>query len=175
MEIPIEKIFLAQKVMVYKFNIQGKPVVIVRQMLEFMIKSSRPTRAEAIDVANAVLDGTNYVMLSGETTVGAYPQFTVRTMGKICVEAENTLDYEDVFNWITEHSPMPISPLESLASSVIRTANSAKAVLILVLIRGGSTPKLVAKYKPNIPILSMVVLKIKTDSFDWPWNALRSK
>ncbi|TYI14017.1 hypothetical protein ES332_A08G098200v1 [Gossypium tomentosum] len=167
MEIPIEKIFLAQKVMVYKCNIQGKPVVTATQMLESMIKSPRPTRAEATDVANAVLDGTDCVMLSGETAAGAYPELAVRTMAKICLEAESTLDYGDVFKRIMEHSPVPMSPLESLASSAVRTANSAKAALILVLTRGGSTAKLVAKYRPGIPILSAVVPEIKTDSFDW--------
>ncbi|XP_057416067.1 pyruvate kinase, cytosolic isozyme [Lotus japonicus] len=167
MEIPIEKIFLAQKVMIYKCNIQGKPVVTATQMLESMIKSPRPTRAEATDVANAVLDGTDCVMLSGETAAGAYPELAVRTMAKICVEAESTLDYGDVFKRIMEHSPVPMSPLESLASSAVRTANSARAALILVLTRGGSTAKLVAKYRPGIPILSVVVPEIKTDSFDW--------
>lgn len=167
MEIPIEKIFLAQKVMIYKCNIQGKPVVTATQMLESMIKSPRPTRAEATDVANAVLDGTDCVMLSGETAAGAYPELAVQTMAKICVEAESTLNYGDVFKRIMENAPVPMSPLESLASSAVRTANSAKAVLILVLTRGGSTAKLVAKYRPGIPILSVVVPEIKTDSFDW--------
>ncbi|KAG2671480.1 hypothetical protein I3760_14G138100 [Carya illinoinensis] len=167
MEIPIEKIFLAQKVMIYKCNIQGKPVVTATQMLESMIKSPRPTRAEATDVANAVLDGTDCVMLSGETAAGAYPELAVRTMAKICVEAEGTLDYGDVFKRQMQHSPVPMSPLESLASSAVRTANSAKAAVILVLTRGGSTAKLVAKYRPGMPILSVVVPEIKTDSFDW--------
>ncbi|CAN1294690.1 Pyruvate kinase, cytosolic isozyme [Linum perenne] len=167
MEIPIEKIFLAQKVMIYKCNIQGKPVVTATQMLESMIKSPRPTRAEATDVANAVLDGTDCVMLSGETAAGAYPELAVRTMAKICLEAESTLDYGDVFKRIMQHSPVPMSPLESLASSAVRTANSARATLILVLTRGGSTAKLVAKYRPGMPILSVVVPEIKTDSFDW--------
>lgn len=167
MEIPIEKIFLAQKVMVYKCNIQGKPVVTATQMLESMIKSPRPTRAEATDVANAVLDGTDCVMLSGETAAGAYPELAVATMAKICVEAESTIDYADVFKRITANAPVPMSPLESLASSAVRTANASRAVLILVLTRGGSTAKLVAKYRPGMPILSVVVPEIETDSFDW--------
>ncbi|XP_076891968.1 pyruvate kinase, cytosolic isozyme-like [Bidens hawaiensis] len=167
MEIPIEKIFLAQKVMIYKCNIQGKPVVTATQMLESMIKSPRPTRAEATDVANAVLDGTDCVMLSGETAAGAYPELAVLTMARICIEAENTINYSDVFKRIAANAPIPMSPLESLASAAVRTANSSKATFILVLTRGGSTAKLVAKYRPGMPILSVVVPEIKTDSFDW--------
>ncbi|CAA7025378.1 unnamed protein product [Microthlaspi erraticum] len=167
MEIPIEKIFLAQKVMIYKCNFLGKPVVTATQMLESMIKSPRPTRAEATDVANAVLDGTDCVMLSGETAAGAYPELAVRTMAKICVEAESTLDYGDIFKRIMLHAEVPMSPIESLASSAVRTATSAGATLIMVLTRGGSTARLVAKYRPGIPILSVVVPEITTDSFDW--------
>ncbi|XP_064966183.1 pyruvate kinase, cytosolic isozyme [Musa acuminata AAA Group] len=173
MEIPIQKIFYAQKVMIFKCNIQGKPVVtavsikISTQMLESMIKAPRPTRAEATDVANAVLDGTDCVMLSGETAAGAYPELAVQTMAKICLEAESYLDYGSVFKGMTAAAPVPMSPLESLASSAVRTANSAKASLILVLTRGGSTAKLVAKYRPAMPILSVVVPELRTDSFDW--------
>ncbi|XP_077241192.1 pyruvate kinase family protein [Tasmannia lanceolata] len=167
MEIPIEKIFLAQKVMIYKCNIQGKPVVTATQMLESMIKSPRPTRAEATDVANAVIDGSDCVMLSGETAAGAYPELAVQTMAKICIEAESNLNYGDVFKRIMAAAPIPMSPLESLASSAVRMANSAKVPLILVLTKGGSTANLVAKYRPAVPILSVVVPEIKTDSFDW--------
>lgn len=166
MEIPIEKIFLAQKVMIYKCNIQGKPVVTATQMLESMIKSPRPTRAEATDVANAVIDGTDCVMLSGETAAGAYPELAVQTMSKICIEAEDSLNYIDVFKRIMETSPMPMSPMETIASMAVQTSNCSKATLIVVLTRGGSTAKLVSKYRPSVPILSVVVPEIKTGSFD---------
>ncbi|KAG9137362.1 hypothetical protein Leryth_017701 [Lithospermum erythrorhizon] len=167
MEIPVEKIFLAQKLMIYKCNIAGKPVVTATQMLESMIKSPRPTRAEATDVANAVLDGTDCVMLSGESAAGAYPDIAVRTMARICMEAESSLDYKAIFKEMIRSAPMPMSPLESLASSAVRTANKSHAKLIVVLTRGGSTANLVAKYRPAVPILSVVVPVLTTDSFDW--------
>ncbi|PNX72522.1 pyruvate kinase, partial [Trifolium pratense] len=94
-------------------------------------------------------------------------ELAVRTMAKICVEAESTIDYGDVFKRIMQHSPVPMSPLESLASSAVRTAFSARAALILVLTRGGTTAKLVAKYRPGTPILSVVVPELTTDAFDW--------
>lgn len=100
MEIPIEKIFYAQKVTIFKCNIQGKHVVTATQMLESMIKSPRLTRAEAINVANAVLDGTDLWYSSGETAAGAYPELAVQTMAKICLQAESYLDYEAVFKLI---------------------------------------------------------------------------
>ncbi|XP_061945916.1 pyruvate kinase, cytosolic isozyme-like [Populus nigra] len=167
MEIPIEKIFLAQKVMIHKANIQGKPVVTATQMLESMIKSPRPTRAEATDVANAVLDGTDCVMLSGETAAGAYPELAVQTMSRICMEAENFIDYGHLFKAIMVTAPMPMTPLESMASSAVRTANTIKAAFILVLTKGGTTAKLVSKYRPSMPILSMIVPEIRTDFFEW--------
>ncbi|CAL9049172.1 pyruvate kinase, cytosolic isozyme-like [Musa acuminata AAA Group] len=167
MEIPIEKIFLAQKMMIYKCNLAGKPVVTATQMLESMIKSPRPTRAEATDVANAVLDGTDCVMLSGESAAGAYPEIAVKIMARICIEAESSLDNDAIFKEMIRSAPLPMSPLESLASSAVRTANKAKATLIVVLTRGGTTAKLVAKYRPRVPILSVVVPVLTTDSFDW--------
>jgi pyruvate kinase len=168
MEIPIEKIFYAQKVMIFKCNQQGKPVVTATQMLESMIKSPRPTRAEATDVANAVLDGTDCVMLSGETAAGAYPELAVQTMSNICLMAETYVDHDAVFKLINKAAPIPMSPLESLASSAVRTANISKASLILVLTRGGTTARLVAKYRPAMPILNAVVPELKTgNDFDW--------
>ncbi|BBN01965.1 pyruvate kinase [Marchantia polymorpha subsp. ruderalis] len=167
MEIPTEKIFLAQKMMIFKCNSAGKPVVTATQMLESMCKSPRPTRAEATDVANAVLDGTDAVMLSGETAAGAYPENAVKIMAAICREAEASLDYDAIFKSVMKSAPLPMTPLESLASSAVRTANKVRATLIIVLTRGGSTAKLVAKYRPSVPILSVAVPVMTTDSLTW--------
>ncbi|KAI5054676.1 hypothetical protein GOP47_0029821 [Adiantum capillus-veneris] len=167
MEIPVEKIFLAQKMMIYKCNAVGKPVVTATQMLESMIKSPRPTRAEATDVANAVLDGTDAVMLSGESAAGSYPELAVKTMARICLIAEWSLDYNAIFKEVMRSVPLPMSPLESLASSAVRTANKVKASLIVVLTRGGTTAKLVAKYRPSVPILTVAVPVLTTDNLSW--------
>jgi pyruvate kinase len=167
MEIPTEKIFLAQKLMISKCNRAGKPVVTATQMLESMIKNPRPTRAEATDVANAVLDGTDCVMLSGETAAGSFPVEAVKVMVKICREAESSLDYFALFKSVMKNSPIPMTPLESLASSAVRTAHKVRAALIVVLTRGGSTARLVSKYRPSVPILTVAVPVLTTDSLTW--------
>jgi len=142
--------------MIHKCNVAGKPVVTATQMFESMITNPRPTRAECTDVANAVLDGTDCVMLSGETANGAYPQEAVRTMGDTCCEAESVLDYNKVFlnirdNYLAKHGTMDTT--EAVASSAVKTAMDIGAKMIVVLTETGTTARTVAKYRPEMPIL----------------------
>merc|ERR1712241_1538792 len=157
MEIPPEKVFLAQKMMIAKCNLVGKPVITATQMLESMTGLPRPTRAEASDVANAVLDGTDCVMLSGETAGGDYPINSVTIMSKCAAEAERCTDYKRAFNDIKMFTPAPVSTAEALAASAVNTALDLDIDLIIVLTDTGHMARLVSKYRPSIPILACSV------------------
>ncbi len=155
MEIPIEKVFLAQKMMITKANIAGRPIVTATQMLESMINAPRPTRAECADVANAVLDGTCTVMLSGETANGDYPNNAVNIMAHTCLEAESMIDYDNATSTIRKSTLATgkIDGTESVAYSACSTAFDIDASCIVVLTETGNTALKVAKYKPSVPII----------------------
>lgn len=157
MEIPPEKVFLAQKWMIDKANLAGKPVITATQMLESMIKNPRPTRAEASDVANAVLDGSDCVMLSGETAGGAYPLESVSIMARIACEAELMFDYEKLYNDIRSHAPAPKHTAESIAAACASAALSLNIDIIIVLTDTGRIARYVAKYRPRQVILACSV------------------
>jgi pyruvate kinase len=151
MEIPSSKVFLAQKMMIRKANIAGKPVVTATQMLESMIQNPRPTRAECSDVANAVYDGTDCVMLSGETANGPYFEQAVKVMARTCVEAEISRNYNALFQTVRNSTLVEYGGLttaESLASSAVKTAIDVNAALIVVLSETGTTARYVAKFRP---------------------------
>ncbi|RYH14562.1 pyruvate kinase [archaeon] len=157
MEIAIEKVCLAQKMMITKSNLAGKPVVTATQMLESMITNPRPTRAECSDVANAVLDGSDCVMLSGETANGDYPTAAAQMMANICLEAESIIDYDahyDHLHHLMLKSGVALAPPESITSSAVKTARDIGAKAIIVLTETGSSARLISKYRPYIPILA---------------------
>ena len=155
MEIPPEKVFLAQKMMIREANIAGKPVITATQMLESMITNPRPTRAECSDVANAVYDGTDCVMLSGETANGPYFEQAVMVMVNTCCEAESSVNFDALYQSVrnsTKSRYAHLSNLESLASSAVKTAIDINAKCILVLSESGSSARAVAKFRPKMPI-----------------------
>eukprot|EP00474_Spongospora_subterranea_P009291 CRZ09749.1 hypothetical protein [Spongospora subterranea] len=154
-EIPIQKVCMAQKRMIRGCNAVGKPVVTATQMLESMIVNPRPTRAEATDVANAVFDGSDCVMLSGETAKGSFPVEAVSVMAKICATAELAIDHENVFDNILTQTAKPLSRAEAIASSAVKIDINLDAALIIVLTESGASARFVAKYRPSIPVISV--------------------
>jgi len=162
MAIPPEKVFAAQKMMIRKCNIVGKPVITATQMLESMIKNPRPTRAECSDVANAVLDGTDCVMLSGETANGSFPIEAVDIMHQVCCEAENDLNFHAVYQ-ATRNSSIKyygkLPAFEAVASAAVGVSLDVGARMIVVLTDTGNTARYVAKYRPSVPIIVYTALE----------------
>jgi len=157
-EIPTEKVFIAQKAMIAKCNRAGKPIICATQMLESMVKKPRPTRAEAGDVANAILDGSDCVMLSGETAKGEYPVICVSTMAKISKEAEACMWNERFFEEMMRAEGATSKACDStttVALSSVLASYKLQASAIIVLTTSGTTAHACAKYRPHCPILAV--------------------
>lgn len=163
-EIDFEKLPYTQKTMIEKCNEKGKISITATQMLESMINSTRPTRAEISDVANAILDGSSAIMLSGETTVGKYPVETVETMSKIALETESHFNPNVNYNSLCETATQGIG----LSASTL--AHSLNATAIAVVTTSGKSALSVARYKPCCPIVAITPQKDTMYKLSIVWN-----
>ncbi|WP_417202176.1 pyruvate kinase [Acetoanaerobium sticklandii] len=151
-EIPTEDIPIVQKELIKKCNILGKPVITATQMLDSMIRNPRPTRAEVTDVANAIFDGTDAIMLSGETAAGKYPLESVKTMASIAIRAEQTLDYEELLK--TKVKLRQLNITNAISHATCTTAIDLKASAIISATASGYTARMVSSYRPSAPIIA---------------------
>ncbi|AZS16500.1 pyruvate kinase [Paenibacillus lutimineralis] len=152
-EIPAEDVPLVQKLMIEKCNRVGKPVITATQMLDSMQRNPRPTRAEASDVANAILDGTDAIMLSGETAAGKYPVESVRTMSRIAEKAESALDYHGIL--VKQRIAQETTVTEAISQAVTTSALELNAKAIITSTETGYTARMVSKYRPQAPIIAV--------------------
>jgi pyruvate kinase len=163
-EIPAAEVFSAQKKLIAMCNMAGKPVICATQMLESMIKNPRPTRAEISDVGNAITDGADCVMLSGETAKGSYPNETVHEMHEACLRAENSIPYVSHYEEMCTLIKRPVNPVESCAMAAVRASLDLNAGGIIVLSTSGESARLISKYRPVCPIF-MVTRSPTTSRF----------
>ncbi len=154
-QLPIEKVPGIQKKIIKESNMQGKPVITATQMLESMIESPSPTRAEATDIHNAVMDGTDAIMLSAETSIGKYPVESVINMAKISSEAELNYNYEYYLE--KKSNSMDFSSVDdAIAYNACKTSNLVDAKTILAFTESGSTAGRVSSFRPKASIIGLI-------------------
>ncbi|HKJ04572.1 MAG TPA: pyruvate kinase [Geopsychrobacteraceae bacterium] len=154
-EILSERVPLIQKNIIRQCNLAGKPVITATQMLESMIQNPRPTRAETSDVANAILDGTDAVMLSGETASGSYPIEAVKVMDRVARDVETDSRLHKRIHALMPDSDGSSPLTEAIGQAACQVAENVGATAILAFTQTGSTAALVAKYRPNMPVLAV--------------------
>lgn len=172
-EIPAEEVPLVQKRMIEKCNRVGKPVITATQMLDSMQRNPRPTRAEASDVANAIFDGTDAIMLSGETAAGKYPVESVLTMSRIAEKAESALNYHELFLKQTHAQQTTVT--EAISQSVTNSAMDLNAAAIISSTESGHTARTVSKYRPQSPIIAVTTLEQTMRRLSLAWGVLPVK
>ena len=168
-EIKSQLVPIYQKKMIQMANAKGKPVITATHMLESMIHNPRPTRAETSDVANAVLDGSDAIMLSGETASGSYPVESVRTMDTIARSMEDIYAYRDYLDHAKQNSNNTIQDCIgiSVADSCL-TLDKIKAIIVFT--QGGSTARILSKYRPSVPIIAVTFTKTTLRNLQLHWD-----
>ncbi|ENZ03647.1 pyruvate kinase [Clostridium thermobutyricum] len=166
-EIPIENVPGVQKMIIEKCNQAGIPVITATQMLDSMIRNPRPTRAEVSDVANAILDGTDAIMLSGESANGSYPVEAVSTMARIATEAEKQLDYEVAVSKAKKHIPAIAGVISRAACNA---ANELQAAAIVTSTKSGATAKRLSQCRPECPILAITADPVVAKQLVFSWG-----
>jgi len=151
-EIPAEDVPLVQKMLIDKCNKAGKPVITATQMLESMIVNPRPTRAEASDVANAIMDGSDAIMLSGETASGQYPVEAVDTMAKIAMRTEQALPYSDILR--NKGLSVNNTTTDAISHATVQIAHQLEAAAVITSTESGYTSRMVAKYRPQACVIA---------------------
>jgi pyruvate kinase len=167
-QISIEKVPLAQKRLIRSANQRGKPVITATEMLESMVTADSPTRAEATDVANAVLDGTDALMLSEESAIGKHPPLAVEMMAKIAVEAETGYPHEEKLRFAAETSLPELNDAAARAACQIALQISAKAIVAFT--SSGATALRVSKYRPAQPILAITPTEVESRQLSLVWG-----
>lgn len=167
-EVPAEDVPLIQKELIRKCKAVGKVVITATQMLDSMQENPRPTRAEVSDVANAIYDGTDAIMLSGESAQGKYPEESVLTMTKIALKTEGTLDYDSLRNESVKTASSDSS--EAICMSVAEIASKFKVGAIVVFTESGSTARKISRYRPESMILAATPYEPITRSLALNWG-----
>lgn len=169
-EIPTERVPLAQKEMIKKCNLAGKSVITATQMLDSMMRNPRPTRAEANDVANAVLDGTSAVMLSGETASGKYPLNAVKVMREIVEVTEQSIDYKELLE--KQISEISTSVTNAIGKSTCTIAQDLDAKAIITATTSGSTTRAISKFRPKSLIIAATTSERVRRQLALTWGAV---
>jgi len=157
-EIPLEQVPRVQKMLIRKVNAVAKPVITATQMLRSMVDNPRPTRAEVTDVANAIFDGTDAIMLSEETAMGRYPVKAVQVMTRVAADIETHFDYEA---WTSRHeSNAKLSFKEAVAHAAVKMSEDIQSSAILTCTKSGSTTRRVARYRPRQVLLVMTPVEV---------------
>lgn len=172
-EIPAEEVPLVQKRMIEKCNRAGKPVITATQMLDSMQRNPRPTRAEASDVANAIFDGTDAIMLSGETAAGKYPEESVLTMARIAEKAESALPYREIY--MKQRLAQQTTITEAISQAVASSALELDAKAIISSTESGYTARMVSKYRPKAPIIAVTPVEQVMNRLALTWGVIPVK